>query len=291
MSDDLGSPMAAPLPGTAPGWGSAIWAAARKEWLITIRYPSWVLAVFLWPLLLPLGFIFGGRAMAGPSGESLAVFERFAGTTDYAGFVVVGTILWMWVNMALWESGYFFRQEQLRGTLDSNWMTPAPRLAHLLGSGLVSLLTGVVTAAIAIVEFRLVLGVRIAGSPWLVALSIAAMLPSVYGLSLLFASIVVWAKDISTMVQVVRGAFLIFCGVSYPLAVLPGWMRSVASVLPMTYAIGAVRKAALTKARFGDMRGDITVLLVYGLALFACGILAFNHTERHARQVGSLSHY
>ncbi|MEW6226969.1 MAG: ABC transporter permease [Bacillota bacterium] len=264
---------------------------ARKEWLIAIRYPSWVLAIFLWPLLLPLGFIFGGRAMAGPGGESLAVFQGLTGTADYAGYVVVGTILWMWVNMALWDSGYFFRQEQLRGTLDSNWMTPAPRLAHLLGSALVSLLTGVVTATIAIAEFRLALGLRIAGSPWLIALSVAAMLPSVYGLSLLFASVVVWAKDISTMVQVVRGTFLIFCGVSYPLAVLPGWMRSVASALPMTYAIDAVRKAALTRAEFRDIRGDLTVLLVYGFALFICGILAFNYTDRQARRLGSLAHY
>ncbi|MDI6638741.1 MAG: hypothetical protein QME82_07520 [Bacillota bacterium] len=102
----------------------------------------------------PFSFIFGGRAMAGPSGESLAAFAKLTGTTDYGGCVVVGTVLWMWTNMALWDSGVFFRQEQMRGTLDSNWMTPAPRLSHLLGAQLFSPFTGIVITTIAILGFR-----------------------------------------------------------------------------------------------------------------------------------------
>lgn len=281
----------APPARTAPGWSATIWAVARKEWLITKRYPSWMLAMLVWPVLLPLSFVFGGRAMAGPSGESLAAFARLTGTTNYAGYVVVGTVLWLWVNMALWDSGMFFRQEQMRGTLDSNWMTPAPRLSHLLGAQLFSLFTGVVMTTIAILAFRFLLGVRITGSPWLLALSVAAVLPCVYGLSLLFASVVVWAKDVSTMVSVVRGAFLIFCGVSFPLSVLPGWMRTVASALPLTYAINAVRTAALTKAGLGAVGRDLVILVVYGCVLLAAGLAAFNYTDRQARRSGSLSHY
>lgn len=266
-------------------------AVARKEWLVTKRYPSWILAMVVWPILLPLSFAFGGRAMAGPSGESLAVFARLTGTVDYTGYVAVGTVLWLWMNAALWDSGMFFRQEQMRGTLDSNWMTPAPRLSHLLGAELFSLLTGFGMTTMAILEFRFLLGVRVTGSPWVLALSVAAVLPCVYGLSLLFASLVVWAKDVSTMVNVVRGAFLIFCGVSFPLAVLPGWMRAVASALPLTYAINAVRTAALTKVGLGAVGRDLAMLVVYGCVLLASGLAAFNYMERQARRRGSLSHY
>lgn len=277
--------------GGGPGWVAATLAAAHKQWLLTIRYPSWVVAVIVWPPLLPLAFILSGRVMAGPSGESLGAFERVAGTANYAGYVVVGSIVWMWVNMILWDSGSFFRGEQLRGTLDSNWMTPAPRLAHLLGSGLVSLLMGAFASAVALAGFRLVVGVWLAGSPWLIALALAAALPSVYGLSLLFASMVVWAKDTAAMVQAVRSVFLIFCGVTYPLAVLPGWMRRVAEALPLTYAINAVRKASLGGASFADIRADLVVLLEFGVVLVVCGVLAFGYMERQARRLGSLSHY
>ena len=49
--------------------------------------------MLVWPVLLPLSFIFGGRAMAGPSAESLAAFAKLTGTTNYGGCVVVGTVL------------------------------------------------------------------------------------------------------------------------------------------------------------------------------------------------------
>jgi len=216
---------------------------------------------------------------------------RHTGTADYTGYVAVGTILWLWMNAALWDSGSFFRDEQMRGTLDSNWMTPAPRICHLLGAELFSLLVGFVMTTIAILEFRFLLGVRITGSPCVLALSVAAVLPCVYGLILLFASLVVWAKDVSTMVNVVRGTFLIFCGVSFPLAVLPGWMRAVASVLPLTYAINAVRTAALTKVGAGAICRDLAARVVYGCGCVVSGGTAFNYTERQARRRGTLSHY
>lgn len=63
-----------------------------------------------------------GRASRRREPRALA---RLTETTNSAAYVVVGTVLWMWMNMALWDSGIFFRQEQMRGTLDNNWMTPA----------------------------------------------------------------------------------------------------------------------------------------------------------------------
>jgi ABC-2 type transport system permease protein len=269
----------------------AILAIARKEWLIIRRYPSWILSMLVWPILLPLSFAFGGKALSGPSGESLAVFARLTGTIDYTGYVAIGTVIWLWVNAALWDSGTFLRNEQTRGTLESNWMTPAPRISHLLGSQLLSILVGLVMMSVAILEFRFLLGVRITGSPWVIAISVAAVIPCVYGLGLLFASVVVWAKDVSAMVNVVRGAFLIFCGVSFPLAVLPGWMRAVASALPLTYAIDAVRTAALGKVSVGAIYRDLVVLFAYGCIFLALGVAAFIYTERQARRRGTLSHY
>jgi ABC-2 type transport system permease protein len=74
----------------------ALLAIAKKEWTLFRRYPSWVLAFFIWPVLLPLGFIFSARALAGPEGSALAQFSTVAGTTDYISFIAVGSLLWQW---------------------------------------------------------------------------------------------------------------------------------------------------------------------------------------------------
>jgi len=52
----------------------ALLAAARKEWIIFRRYPSWAVAFLIWPLLFPLMYIFAAKAMSGPDGSGLAVF-------------------------------------------------------------------------------------------------------------------------------------------------------------------------------------------------------------------------
>ena len=84
---------------------------------------------------------------------------------------------------------------------------------------------------------------------------------------------------------------MIFCGITYPLEVLPKWMQRVASLLPLTYAIRAIRKAALADASWVDLRLDLGVLVVFGIILPIVGGLAFRFAERRARKSGSLGQY
>ncbi len=48
-------------------------AVVRKEWLNFMRYPSWIIALFVWPVIFPAAYILGARALAGPEGSGLQV--------------------------------------------------------------------------------------------------------------------------------------------------------------------------------------------------------------------------
>ena len=93
------------------------------------------------------------------------------------------------------------------------------------------------------------------------------------------------------MVFLVRGLFMIFTGVSYPLAVMPGWMQTVAAWLPLTYAVHAIREVTLNNATFADIQPDLTVLLLFAVGLSVAGYALFQFTERRARRSGSLGRY
>src|SRR5438552_2966475 len=67
----------------------AVGAIAYKEWLIFRRYPSWMLSMFIWPVLFPFGYIFTAKALGGPDGAALNMFRSLTGTADYIGFIVV----------------------------------------------------------------------------------------------------------------------------------------------------------------------------------------------------------
>jgi ABC-2 type transport system permease protein len=54
-------------------------------------------------------------------------------------------------------------------------------------------------------------------------------IPSIYGLGFAFASVVIAAREANAFVFLVRGLVMIFCGITYPIAVPPpGWMQGVA---------------------------------------------------------------
>jgi ABC-2 type transport system permease protein len=271
----------------------ALLAVANKEWTILRRYPSWAVGLIVWPLLFPLGFIFTAKALGGPDGSSFSTFSQLSGTTDYAGFIVVGSTMWMWLNMTLWSVGLHLRNEQMRGTLESNWLCPVPRISVILGASLTRLGASLMMLAISVVEFRLLFGVRLvdASSAFPLLLIILLLIPSVYGLSLTFASLVVRFKEANSMVLLVRGVFMIFCGISYPMAVLPEWMRRVSAFLPLTYAVQSIRAVGLAGATYADILPDLRMLTVFAIILPILGYVAFHLAERRSRRTGDLGQY
>ena len=269
----------------------ALMAVSRREWLIFVRYPSWVIQLFIWPLIFPLSFILTGRALSGPDLSGMQAFTALSGVDNFSGYVIVGTTIWMWQNVVLWNIGFALRNEQWRGTLESNWMTPTWRFAYLLGSSFPQIISMALFLVITAIEAVLIYGVRFSGSPWLILLMITACIPSIYGLGFAFASIVISAREANAFVFLVRGLVMIFCGISYPVSLLPGWMHGIAKWLPQTYMINGIRLAALSNATLSDLMPYISALLLFGLFWLAVGYLAFIWMERRARRTGAIGQY
>lgn len=277
-----------------PGFAAnlqAFWAVTRREWTIFLRYPSWVIALFIWPMIFPMAYLLTARALSGVDGSGLAQFQLNTGVSDYIGYIAVGTTIWMWQNIVLWEVGFALRNEQLRGTLESNWLSPTWRFSFLMGSTLPQMVSMAMFMTIAVLEFALVFGVRFQGSLWLSLLVILVAIPSIYGLGFAFASVVITAKEANAFVFLVRGLVMIFCGITFPVTLLPEWMHSIAYWLPQTYVIHAMRLAALAPATLADLLPDLLPLLGFGAFWLTAGYLLFNWMERRARRTGSIGQY
>jgi len=270
----------------------ALTVMAHKEWTIFRRYPIWVFGFIVWPLIFPLGSIFTARALSGPDGAGLAAFAARTGTTDYIASIVIGLTLYMWINITLWDVGLQLRNEQMRGTLESNWLCPIWRFSILLGPSLTKLLTSLVFMATAVVEYGVFFGTWVAGrNIGLLLLIMLLVIPSMYGIGVAFGSLVMRVQEASNMVFLVRGIFMIFTGVSYPLAVMPAWMQSVASWLPLTYAVHALRAVTLGGATLRDIQNDLLMLALFAVSLSVLGYASFRFTEKRARRSGSLGRY
>ena len=269
----------------------ALFAVIRREWTIFMRYPSWIIALFIWPLIFPMMYILTARALSGPDGSGLQVFLKTTGANEYIGYIIVGTTVWMWQNIVLWDVGFALRNEQMRGTLESNWLSPTWRFAYLLGHTGPQIVSMAMFVGITALEFGLFFGVRLHGSAWMIMLMMLAAIPAIYGLGFAFASLVITMKEANAFVFLIRGLVMIFCGITFPVAILPEWMQAFASWLPQTYLIHAMRAAAFTNAGVNELLPDLIPLLSFGTFWLIIGYLAFIWMERRARQTGAIGQY
>lgn len=269
----------------------AFQAILRREWRIFTRYPSWMIALFIWPLIFPMLYILTARALSGPDGSGLAVFMKTTGASDFIGYIVIGTTVWMWQNIVLWDLGFSLRNEQMRGTLESNWLSPTWRFSYLLGHTGPQIVSMLMFISITALEFGLLFGVKLHGSIWMILLVMLAAIPSIYGLGFAFASLVITVKEANAFVFLIRGLVMIFCGITFPISLLPGWMQSIAKWLPQTYLIHGMRAAAFSNAGITELLPDLIPLLLFGTFWLVVGYSTFLWMERRARRTGAIGQY
>ena len=269
----------------------ALLAAGMKEWRVLRRYPSLFIGFLFWPIALPLSYVFQANAYSGTD-ASVAAFTERAGTADVAGFLFLGWAAYMWISMILWGPGTALRTDQIRGTLEAVFMTPASRLAIIFGPVVSQVVWALwmflVVGVVLVVGF----GTQIGLDEALRAIAIILVaVPALYGLGALFAALVLRFGEVHALVQGVRGIFTVLCGMSFPIIVLPELARSVALALPPTYLIADLRAVLLNGAGLVELVPDLAILLGIGALLCIAAIVAFDRTERFARRGGSLAQY
>lgn len=270
----------------------AFGAATRKEWRILRRYPGSFLAFVFWPIALPLAFVFQAEAFAGGRADTAAAFMERTGTNEVAGFLFVGWATYMWLSLILWGPGTSLRTEQVRGSLEAIFLTPASRLVVLFGPAISQVVWALWIFVVVGVALWIGFGVAIGPVEALRALAVIGVgVPALYAIGALFAAIVLRFGDVSALVQGVRGVFTALCGMSFPIVVLPDWAQTVALSLPPTYLIADLRAVLLTGSDLGRIIGDLGILAGMGAVLAMLAVVAFKRTEAYARRGGRLAQY
>jgi ABC-2 type transport system permease protein len=267
-------------------------AAARKELRQQRRYPTLFLGLLFWPVLLPASWVLMGHAYSGNDPQALAAFAERAGSTDVAGFVFVGYAMYMWLSSLLWGSGTALRQEQMRGSLEAVFVTPASRLVPLFGPGVAMLIPMSLTFVIMGVALWAFFGVV----PPLAAVLQAAVVviagvPALYAIGTLFAASVLRFGEVGPVVQLVRGMFVLACGITFPVAMLPLWAQVWAWLMPPTYIVDDLRRILLRGASLADLGPHIAIVLTIAALIALLAVFVFRALEASARRSGMLGQF
>ena len=267
----------------------AVLAIAKKDCIHFFRYPLNALFRVIEPLawLTPVYFL--GRSFAGSSGNS--GFAAYTGTADYMSFVLVGTVLASYIAAVFWGMGFSLKSEMDSGVLESNWLTPVPRVLMLVGQTLASLAITTVNSAVMLLLAWLLFGFQVSGNMLAAALTLVPMLVALYGFGFAFAGLVLLMKEANTLVDVANFLVSMLSGSQFPVSVLPRLLLPLSLAIPLTYGFDSVRAHLLGTTTLLPLQYELAILLLFMCVMIPLGYLVFKRVERHCRTLGTLSQH
>ncbi|KPK42165.1 MAG: hypothetical protein AMJ78_03435 [Omnitrophica WOR_2 bacterium SM23_29] len=211
---------------------------------------------------------------------------------DYFSFVLIGIAFSEYLYTTLSTFMDAVRDEQVTGTLENILLTPIGIPSLLICGSLWNFLFTSLRIAVYLIIGWLVFGFDISKINYLSAFAILILtVLSFSGLGMLSASFIIVFKKGDPLNFIFSGLSRFLGGVYFPITILPLWIRNISFLLPITYALDAMRKAVLNNAGLLSLGHDIACLLIFIVFLLPLGILSFKLALRRAKKDGSLLYF
>jgi ABC-2 type transport system permease protein len=165
-----------------------------------------------------------------------------------------------------------------RGTMESLLAMPIRPVEIMLGKIAPYLIVGGVQMTIILVAARLLFGIPVIGSLWLLI-----------GLTLLFilANLSIgytFSTVAQNQLQAMQMSFFFFLpnillsGFMFPFKGMPGWAQAIGEILPLTHYLRIVRGIMLKGATFIDLQTDVLALAAFTLFAMGVAVARFRQT-------------
>ena len=178
---------------------------------------------------------------------------------DTMGLVMLG--IFPFIVMFLITSIAMLR-ERTSGTLERMLTTPVAKLDLLLGYGIAFGLAAAVQAGVACSVAYGVLGLDTSGGWWWVLL--IAVVNAVLGvaLGLLCSAFAQSEFQAVQFMPLVAFPQIFLCGLLVPRDQMVGWLEALSDVMPLTYAVRALREVGTSAGASAQMWADIGIVAV-----------------------------
>lgn len=273
------------FPGLSGQLGLA-YAFVEREIALSKRYWAWEIVWIVYGIVTSLSVTY--IALAAPAISGGAVDE--AAVSRFVLYLLIGTIAWRFLGIIFDNISEVIAWERWEGTIEYTFMSPVPRLTHLLGMCVATLVRAAVFSVVTLVAIALFVPVDLSHANGLSALVLFVVgVLAFVGLGLATAAFpLMWPEKGLQMSYIVQAVVLLVSGVYYPVDVLPAWLRVLSAISPATYVIRGMRSALMDGADVATLWPEIWPALVVGVLSIPLGLRLFLEVEAYAKRTGRL---
>ena len=219
-----------------------------------------------------------------------------ASLTPYGGkyfpFAVVGLAFMQYFTIALTNFAGTIRRSQMAGCLEAMLAAQTSPSTVIILSSAYSFLMKLVHLVLVLAISGLLLGVNLSACNIVSMIVILVLtIASLSGLGILSAAFIVVMKKGDPIEWFIGSVSSMLSGALFPVSLMPSWLRLVASLLPTTYALEALRQAVLNGASISMLWREVLILGAMAVVLLPGSVWVFGKAVDKGRRDGTLVHY
>lgn len=214
---------------------------------------------------------------------------RLLGSDATVRFLFVGQVIIVGAHFAGWALQAFTWDRAFSGTYPMLVASPSSLVPAMVGRTTVWLLNGVATSLVTLVMLLPVFGASLPLDRVAVIIPLVVLTcTSAYAFAFCLGSLITWAPRLRNIVQNLTVTLMTgICGVVVPVTFWPVWVQRVASVMPVTHGLTAIR---LTLDGGSPRTAALQALAECMVALgwFLAGMVTLDLTVNLARRNGAI---
>jgi len=223
--------------------------------------------------------------------ESPELERALPAGSNYFEFALVGFAFFDYLNVALGAFDSSIVEARQNRTLEALLVTQTPLAVILAGSAAYPFVALALRTCVYLGWGALFFGFAPRSANWPGAIVIlAASILAFAGLGVLSASYQILFKRGNPAKWLVLGVSGLVGGMMYPVAVLPGPLRVVARLIPVTYSLEGMRAALLAGAGWGELWRSLAALMIFAVVLIPLSFAVFAWALRRTKVTGTLTH-
>ena len=190
-------------------------------------------------------------------------------------FMVPGIIVLLLTVITMMLSAMSLVREKEIGTLEQLMVTPLTRLQLLFGKILPFLILAFVAAAIVTFWAKIIFGVEVQGSFFVLALLAIIYLFTTLGIGIFISTITTTQQQAMFVAWFIMVFTLLMSGFFVPIENMPKLLQYTTYLNPMRYFVYIIRDVIQKGAELKYLLQDVIPLTIYGLAIFVFSVLKF----------------
>jgi ABC-2 type transport system permease protein len=191
---------------------------------------------------------------------------------DYRTYMVPGILVLLVTIIGMFLSSMNVVREKEMGTLEQINVSPVKKYQFMIGKLLPFWFIALFELAFGLTLARLIFGIPIVGSLWLIFGVASVYLLAVLGIGLFISTLVDTQQQAMFLAWFLAVIFIMMSGLFTPVDSMPQWAQQINTVNPVAYFIRMMRMIMLKGSRFSDILQPFTAITVYAVVSLSLSV-------------------